>query len=74
MRIPPRAAAFNSDVEAFHRLVRDEFYRLERFHGLKYFLGKAYTYVAYFNLHRPNRYRDNKTPFDIASSLNPNLP
>jgi len=73
VRIPPRAPTFNSDVEAFHRLVQDEFYRVEPFSSLKNFLGKAYTYVAYFNLQRPNRHRDNKTPFDIASALNPNL-
>jgi len=73
VRIPPRAPTFNSDVEAFHRTVQDEFYRCERFHGLGNFLAKANTYVAYYNLKRRNRHRGNLSPFQIASSLRPGL-
>jgi len=72
-RIPPRAPTWNSDVEAFHRTVQDEFYRCERFHGLGDFLAKANTYVAYYNLFRRNRHRGNLSPFQIASSLRPGL-
>jgi transposase len=73
VRIPPRMPTCNSDVEAFHRTVQDEFYRCERFHGLGDFLGKANTYVAYYNLKRRNRHRGNLSPFQIASSIRPGL-
>jgi len=73
-RIPPRAPTFNSDVEAFHRTVQDEFYACERFSGLKDFLEKAYAYVGYYNLERRNRHRGNRAPFPIAVELDPNLP
>lgn len=72
-RIPPRAPTWNSDVEAFHRTIQDEFYRCERFHGLGDFLAKANTYVAYYNVLRSNRHRGNQSPFQIASSLRPGL-
>ena len=72
-RIPPRAPTWNSDVEAFHRTIQDEFYRCERFHSLGNFLAKANTFVAYYNLKRPNRHRGNLSPFQIASSLRPGL-
>lgn len=68
-RTPPRCPTFNSDVEAFHRTVQDEFYACERIHGLGDFLQKAYTYVAYYNLERPNRYRGGQSPYQIAASL-----
>jgi len=72
-RTPPRAPTWNSDVEAFHRTIQDEFYRCGRFHGLGDFLAKANTYVAYYNVLRRNRYRGNQSPYQIASSLRPGL-
>ena len=73
VRIPPRAPTWNSDVEAFHRTIQDEFYRAVRFHGLRDFLAKANAYVAYYNLERRNRHRENQSPFQIASPLRPGL-
>jgi len=71
VRIPPRSATFNSDVEAFHGLVEREFYRVEGFSSLADFLGKAYAYVSYFNLKRHNRGKDGKAPYEIATDLCP---
>jgi hypothetical protein len=39
--IPPRAHTWQSDVEAAHRLVEDEFYEVERFKSREDFLAKA---------------------------------
>ena len=63
--IPPAAPTFNSDVEAFHRIVEDEFYAAERVRTPEEFYGKAICYQAYFNLLRKNRNKNNRTPFDI---------
>jgi len=30
-RIPTRSPTFNSDIEAFHKIIEDEFYECERF-------------------------------------------
>jgi len=80
-RIPPRAPTWQSDVEAFHKIVEDEFYDIEEYKNRDEFLAKAYAYQLYFNFKRKNRYRGNKTPVEIlketGSSISPqvfNLP
>lgn len=65
--IPPRCPNANADVEAFHRLIEDEFYTREHFGPIKQFLGKAFTYQLYFNLVRKNSYKGWKSPADILS-------
>lgn len=66
--IPPGAHRFQSDVETFHNLEEVEFFDIESasFTSLKDFLDKAYTYQLFFNLIRPNTYKENKTPYDIV--------
>ncbi len=54
VRIPPAAHTYQSDVEAVHRLIQDEFYDIESFTSRGDFLAKAHTYQLYFNLARPN--------------------
>jgi len=80
-RIPPRACTWQSDVEAFHRLVEDELYDIEEYKNQDEFLAKAYAYQLYFDFKRKNRYKGNKTPVEIlketGSSILPqvfNLP
>ena len=80
-RIPPRACTWQSDVEAFHKIVEDEFYDIEDYKDLAEFLAKSYAYELYFNFKRKNRYRRRKTPIEIlgetGSSISPqvfNLP
>ena len=61
-RILPRSPTWNSDVEAVHRLIEDDFYECELYGSKEEFLAKAYAYPLYFNYERKIRYRDNKTP------------
>jgi transposase len=70
LRIPPGAKTYNSDVEAFHRRVEEEFYRIEPISSQKDLLSKAYAYMLWFNYQRKNRYKDNKNPFQILHQLN----
>jgi transposase len=72
--IPPGAYTYQADVETIHNLVEMEFYELETFVGREEFLRKARTYQLYFNLLRPNSYKEGKTPWQLAKQKNPNLP
>lgn len=71
--IPPAAHTFQADVETVHNLVETEFYELERFQDPHDFLAKARTYQLFFNLLRPNSYKENKTPWQIAHEKQPSL-
>lgn len=51
-RLPPRACTWQSDVEAFHKIIEDEFYDIEDYERLDDFIAKSY---AYFNFKRKNR-------------------
>ena len=72
--IPPGAYTYQADVETVHNLVEMEFYELETFTGRDDFLRKARTYQLAFNLMRPNSYKENKTPWQLAKEKNPDLP
>jgi len=67
-RIPPGCTTWNSDVEAFHKMIEDDFYETESFLNLDNFKQKAYTYLLYFNYKRKNRWKDNQTPYEILIS------
>jgi transposase len=71
--IPPAAHTFQSDVETTHNLVEMEFYELENFEGRDDFLDKAASYQLFFNLFRPNSYKENKTPWQLALEKQPKL-
>ena len=66
LRIPPSAPTHNSDVETSHIRIEEEFYDIEDFGSLRNFLNKALTYQVYFNLIRPNIYKDLKSPLKIV--------
>jgi hypothetical protein len=52
---PPHRSTYNSDVEAVHGLMEQEFYHLEPFRGdLQRFLNQAWTYQLWFNYLREN--------------------
>ena len=36
-------------------------------------MQKAYSYQLFFNLHRPNTYKENKTPWQLAREKVPDL-
>ena len=73
LTIFPGAHRFQSDVETVHNLIEMEFYEIEKFKGRIDFLNKAYSYQLFFNLLRPNSYKENKTPWQIAKEKEPNL-
>jgi transposase len=69
--IPVKAHTWQSDVETVHRLVEDEFFDRETFSSKADFWKKLTLYWYYFNIARPNRHKDKKTPFQIISERNP---
>ncbi len=69
VRIPPSSPTWNSDVEAFHGLIEDEFYEIEEYRGREEFMGKAWAYQLWFNYKRKNRNRGRKTPLEIFGEL-----
>ena len=71
--IPPAAHTWQSDVETIHNLMELEFYELEHFADRKDFLDKAYSYQMFFNFARPNSYKENKTPWQLAREKQPDL-
>ena len=71
--IPPGAHRFQSDVETVHNLIETEFYEIEKFADKTDFMEKANTYQLFFNLERPNTYKEHKTPWQLASEKKPDL-
>ena len=69
----PGAHRHQADVETVHNLIEVEFYEIESFRNRGDFLAKAYSYQLFFNLIRPNSYKENKTPWQIAKEKNPDL-
>ena len=69
----PGAHRMQCDVETVHNLMELEFYEIEHFTGRKDFMSKAHTYQLFFNLQRPNSYKEHKTPWQLARDKNPNL-
>ncbi len=64
--IPPGAHRFQADVETVHNLIETEFYEIENFNDRDDFMKKAFTYLLFFNLQRPNTYKENKSPWQLA--------
>jgi transposase-like protein len=69
--IPVKAHTWQSDVETVHRLVEDEFFDRETFGSKDDFWKKLTLYWYYFNIARPNRHKERKTPFQIITEQNP---
>jgi transposase len=72
--IPPAAYTWQSDVETVHNVMEQEFYEIENFADRPDFLDKAYSYQLFFNIERPNSYKENKTPWQLAREKVPDLP
>ena len=72
--IPPRAHRWQSDVETVHDIMEREYYELETFKNRENFLQKYTAYQWFFNLIRPNTYKENKTPWELALEKNPDIP
>ena len=69
--IPVKAHTWQSDVETVHRLVEDEFFDRETFCSKDDFWKKLTLYWYYFNIARPNRHKEKKTPLQIITERNP---
>ena len=69
----PGAHRMQSDVETIHNLMELEFYEIEQFQNRLDFFNKVTCYQLFFNLHRPNSYKEFKTPWHLAQDKNPNL-
>ena len=63
--IPPASPRFNSDVETFHKLVENEFLKIEDFSSLPRFFSLSTDYNIYFNFFRTNRNRMMKSPVQL---------
>ena len=74
LTIPQRAHTFQADVETFHNIEEVEFFDIESFSSIDDFINKTFSYQLFFNLSRPNTYKENQTPWDIVQRKNPNIP
>lgn len=72
--IPAGAHRYQADVETLHNLIETEFFELELFTDRRDFLEKAFSYQLFFNFKRPNTYKENQTPWQIAKKKNADLP
>jgi len=62
-----------ADVETVHDIIEREFYEIETFDSYDDFMNKIYTYQLFFNLERPNTYKENKTPWQLAQEKIPDI-
>jgi len=69
----PGAHRMQADVETVHGLMETEFYEIEKFNDRADFIRKANTYQLFFNLERPNTYKEHKTPWQLAQEKKPDL-
>ena len=69
----PGAHRMQSDIETIHNLMELEFYEIESFTNRLNFMQKAASYQMFFNLHRPNSYKEHKTPWQLIQEKNPNF-
>ena len=72
--IPPGAHRFQSDVETVHSLIETEFYEIENFTDRTDFMEKSHAYQLFFNFERPNTYKENKSPWQLAQEKRPDIP
>jgi len=69
----PGAHRMQSDVETIHNLMEMEFYEIEQFESREDFMNKATTYQMFFNLIRPNSYKEHKSPLQLVQEKKPDL-
>jgi transposase len=71
--IYPGAHRMQADVETVHGLMETEFYEIEQFTDRADFISKANAYQLFFNLERPNTYKEHKTPWQLVQEKKPDL-
>ncbi|MCM8774332.1 MAG: hypothetical protein NC820_06335, partial [Candidatus Omnitrophica bacterium] len=67
-------AEYVSDIETVHNLIELGFYDIENFKDRTEFMEKANTYQPFFNLERPNTYKENRFPWQLAKEKQPDIP
>jgi len=60
-------------VETVHSLIEAEFYEIESFADRDDFMQKVCSYQLFFNLQRPNTYKENKSPWQLAQEKRPDI-
>ena len=60
-------------IEAYNYTCELDFYQVEDFRSIKDFLEKAFTYQLVYNVLRPQKDLDNRTPFEAAKQYYPGL-
>jgi len=71
--IPVRAHRYQADVETVHDIIEREFFEVEIIKDRVDFFNKMYTYQLFFDLQRPNTYKENKCPWHLAREKMPSL-
>ncbi len=71
--IPVKKYRWQADVETVHDIIEREFFEIETYADRKDFMDKAFTWQLFFNLERPNTYKEGKTPWQLAQEKLPNI-
>lgn len=67
--IPPSSPTYNSDVETFHKIIQEEFLKVEKFKDLNEFMAKSFGYQIFYNFER--RIQNRGVPIDILKQNYP---
>ena len=71
--IPPAHHRWQADVETVHDIIEREFFEIETFEDNADFFNKIFSYQMFFNLLRPNTYKENKSPWQLAQEKIPDI-
>lgn len=71
--IPPAHHRWQADVETVHDIIEREFFEIETFKDNADFFNKIFSYQLFFNLIRPNTYKENKSPWQLAREKIPDI-
>ena len=71
--IPPAHHRWQADVETVHDIIERELFEIETFSDNPDFFNKVFSYQLFFNMVRPNTYKENKSPWQLAQEKIPNI-
>ena len=71
--IPPAHHRWQADVETVHDIIEREFFEIETFKDNEDFFNKIFSYQLFFNMIRPNTYKENKSPWQLAQEKMPDI-
>ncbi len=71
--IPPAHHRWQADVETVHDIIEREFFEIETFSDNDDFFNKIFSYQLFFNLIRPNTYKEDKSPWQLAQEKIPDI-